>query len=75
MKTPQGQTISLPDGHGRKIKAGHGAAMGLEGDRPTMDSPGRGPMPDRHITTKAGEVRANDRTAGVGVRPGGTLNR
>jgi hypothetical protein len=53
-----------------------GATMGVDDGRPpTHDSPARGPMPNRDITSKAGEVRANDPTAGVGVRPHGALDR
>jgi hypothetical protein len=53
-----------------------GATMGVDDGRPpTIDSPGRGPMANRDIKSKAGEVRANDPRAGVGVRPTGALNR
>jgi hypothetical protein len=62
--------LSTPDGQ-------RGATMGVDEGRPPMiDAPGHGgPMPDRSVTTKAAEVRANDPRAGVGVRPSGTLNR
>jgi hypothetical protein len=61
--------FSAPEGQ-------RGATMGVDDGRPpTHDSPARGPMPNRDVTSKAGEVHANDPSAGVGVRPTGTLDR